>query len=123
KIANTEIDAKKTEFRLTPTGSKISKIAKESILKADLIIIAPGNFYCSVIPALIAEGVVEALASTKAKKVFVANLVNFPNHTKGFKVADYLSELSRITGNDLVDIVIANDHGIDPSEDPVKPEG
>lgn len=110
KIANTEIKGKDAKFRLAPPDSKLSKKAREYIEKADLIIIAPGNFYCSIMPALIVEEMSDVLESSKAKKVLISNLVNFSNHTEGFDTNDYLSEINRIAGLGSLDILIANNN-------------
>ncbi len=120
KIANTNIESKHTEFNLDPPDSRISKKATEYIEKADLVIISPGNFYCSIIPALITFGLADALVRSKAKKVFISNLVNFPNHTRGYGTDDYLSEISRITRAEFIDILVANDNYNLSGEDAVK---
>jgi uncharacterized cofD-like protein len=110
KIANTKVDGKNADFKLNPSDAALSDRAKRCIEKADLIIIAPGNFYCSIIPALIVKGMGDALSKSSAKKVLVANLANFKNHTAGYTVGDYLAEISRVTNNNLIDIVLANDN-------------
>lgn len=110
KIANTKIEGKKADFKLTPPTAKISDKAREIIKTADLIVIAPGNFYCSIIPALLADGLVNALTESKAKKVFVSNLANFSNHTKGYTISDCLSEINRLTKIESTDILIANNN-------------
>lgn len=106
-IAQQKLDLVSAELNLRPK-SKIADQAKESILKADLVVIAPGNFYCSVLPALIVEGVYETLKKSLAKKVMFTNLVNFKNHCDGFKISDYISETDRLVGKNFLDIIIAN---------------
>lgn len=112
QIANTNIEGKKAEFRLEPSTAKLSKKAEEAIGKADLIIVAPGNFYCSVLPALIVGGVVDCISKSRAQKIFISNLVNFDNHTKGFNAKDYLAEACRVlkANNRFIDILVANDN-------------
>ena len=82
--------------------------AKAAILEADLVVIAPGNLYASLAPALIVPGVAEALHSTKARVAFVCNLVNKPNHTASFTVHDYASEIERLTHTGILDYVLYN---------------
>ncbi|MEX2014861.1 MAG: 2-phospho-L-lactate transferase CofD family protein, partial [Candidatus Saccharimonadales bacterium] len=100
----------KADFELDPPTAKLSQKAREHIEKADLIIIAPGNFYCSIIPALIVEGMSDALSVSSAKKVLVTNIANFQNHTRGYTVGDYLAEISRITHGDYIDTVLTNNN-------------
>lgn len=87
----------------------INPIAKDAIEAADIVVIAPGNLYGSIAPALVVKGVAEALASTKAKKVYVCNLVTKPGQTDGFTVDDYATEIERfLGGKPLLDVVLYN---------------
>ena len=90
------------------TPAHINPAAKKAIHEADLIVIAPGGLYTSLAPALIVEGVQEALRETNAKFVYVANLVTKPGQTDGFTVSDYASEIERFAGRQL-NYVIYND--------------
>lgn len=89
----------------------INPAAKSAIEEADLVVIAPGNLYGSLIPALLVDGVNEALQKTKAPVVYVCNLVNKPTHTVGYSVNDYVAELERFIGEGTIDMVLYNtDH-------------
>lgn len=81
--------------------------AAEAVLTADLVVIAPGNLYGSLAPALIVPGMREALNETKAKKVYVCNLVTKPGQTDGFAVGDFASEIERFS-NCKLDYVLYN---------------
>lgn len=87
---------------------RLNPAAKKAIEEADLIVIAPGSLYTSIAPALIVDGVSEALSRATAKKMYVCNLVTKPGQTDGFSVADYVSEIERFAGISL-DYVIYND--------------
>lgn len=82
--------------------------ARDAIIDADIVVIAPGNLYASLAPALIVPGVAEALQTTKAKVMFVCNLINKPNHTTNFTVHDYASEIERLTHAGILDYVLYN---------------
>lgn len=88
--------------------AKLNPAAKQAIAEADLVVIAPGDLYASLIPALLVDGVAEALQSTKANVVYVCNLVNKPHQTKDFAVQDYVAELSRFIGVDTINTVLYN---------------
>ena len=108
KIGNSVFNGKsKPDFRLHP-HAWINPAAKKAILDADAIIIAPGNFYGSIIPALIVDGVSEALSKTKALKIQITNLVTKPGQTDGWDVAEYASEIERFIGKKSIDYVIYN---------------
>lgn len=82
--------------------------ALQAILAADIVIIAPGSLYGSLAPALLVDGVAQALAQTNAKVVYVCNLVNKALETPNFRVSDYVSEVERFAGAGAVDYVFYN---------------
>lgn len=94
---------------------KANPRAIDEIMNADLVVFGPGGLYHSLIANLIVDGVAEALRTTKAKKVFIVNLMNKRGQTPHFKVSDYLQEITRFIGKDIFDFVIVNT-GIPPTE-------
>lgn len=88
--------------------AQITPKAKQAIEQADAIVIAPGNLYCSLVPSLLVEGVAKSLQDSQATLVYVANLVNKPNHTQDFRVRDYISELERFIGSQRINAVLYN---------------
>ena len=83
--------------------------AIDEIMNADLVVVGPGSIYTSLIPNLLVEGISKSLRDTKAKKVFVTNLVNKKGQTTTFKASDYLLEIKKFVGLDVFDHVIIND--------------
>ena len=108
KIGNMDFGAVRRPKIVLEPASKITDVAKQAILTADIVVIAPGNLYGSLAPALIVDGVGEALNKTKAKIVYVCNLVTKPNQTDDFSVEDYVSEIERFIGWPVLDWVIYN---------------
>jgi len=104
------------ELSLDPVA-KINPKARQAILEADLIVIAPGNLYRSLGPALIVNGVSESLKETSAKKVYVCNLVTKYGQTDDFMVDDFASEIERFMGVPL-DYVLYNNYR--PGNDLIK---
>lgn len=95
------------EMRLEPAPTLNPK-AHQAILDADLVVIAPGNLYGSLAPALIVPGMSDVLNATGAKKVYVCNLVTKPGQTDGFTVSDFAAEIERF-GDFKLDYVLYND--------------
>lgn len=120
KIANTPISGK-PQLRLEPAGTLLPEAGK-AIAEADFVLIAPGNLYGSIAPALLTNGMREALESTKAEVVYICNLVN-RDQTKDFKVSDYASEIERFIGAPVLDYVFYNnvsiESGVRDNESPV----
>lgn len=94
----------------------INPHAKNAIMEADMIILGPGNFYCSIIPNLIVNGFKEAIQVTRAKIVFPINLTNKQGHTLYWKSSDYVSHIEEYLGRP-VDVVLINNES--PSEEQV----
>lgn len=82
--------------------------AIEAILGADMVVIAPGNLYGSLAPALVVPGIGKALRATEARCVYVCNLVTKPGPTDGFAVHDFAEEIERLAGGAFLDYVIYN---------------
>ena len=95
------------ELTLEP-NAVITPEGKAAIVAADIVVIAPGNLYGSLAPALIVDGVRQALKTSKAKLVYVCNLVTKPDQTDGFMVHDYADEIERLLGAKLLDYVLYN---------------
>lgn len=104
---------KRPAMALTPKA-QLNPSAFHAIMKADIVVIAPGNLYGSLAPSLIVPGMSEALNATKAKKVYVCNLVTKPGQTDDFTVADFANEIERF-GNFKLDYVLFNEDR--PSQD------
>lgn len=97
---------RRPEMSLAPEA-ELNPAAREAIMRADLVVIAPGNLYGSLAPALVVPGMSEALNQTSAKKVYVCNLATKKGQTDGFTVADFADEIERFAGCKL-DYVLYN---------------
>lgn len=82
--------------------------AVEAIMKADIVVMAPGGLYNSLLPIYSVKGIVGALKQTNAQVIFVAHLVNKPHQTAGWHVADYVSRLEKSVGRGTIDAVLYN---------------
>jgi uncharacterized cofD-like protein len=85
------------DITLTPKP-KANPKALKAIAEADVIIVGPGNLYASLIPNFLVPKIGDALARSKAKKIYVANLMNKNGHTDEFAVSDYIRQLERAIG-------------------------
>jgi len=107
KITKHKIINRDAKLNLQPSANMNPK-AHNAILQADIVVIAPGNLYGSLLPAMIVKGMSKALNETKAKVVMVANLINKPEQTYGWHVADYIQEIERYIGDGRIDLVLYN---------------
>jgi uncharacterized cofD-like protein len=80
----------------------------QRIRQADMIVIGPGNLYCSLLPNLIIRDFARAIRESRATVVYVANLTNKRGHTEGFCVDDYVRSIENYIGKGRIDYAIAN---------------
>ncbi|HCM82046.1 MAG: hypothetical protein UV63_C0026G0003 [Microgenomates group bacterium GW2011_GWC1_43_11] len=86
-----------TNISLSPPAKSNPK-AVEEILKADLIVIGPGDVYTSILPNLIIRGITESLKKTKAKIVYVLNLMTKYGQTYNFSALDHIEAIESYLG-------------------------
>lgn len=89
------------EARMNPSVRRV-------LHNADLIVIGPGDLYTSLIPNLLVRGMPEAIQKSKAKKVFVCNLMTKFGETHGFKAEDFAREIERYLGPQTLDFAVFN---------------
>jgi uncharacterized cofD-like protein len=88
--------------------------ALEAIAAADLVVLGPGSVYTSIVPNLLIPDVREAIARTRARVVYVCNVMTQPGETDGYSAADHLSALCRHGAAGLIDDVLVNDTPVSP---------
>lgn len=89
-------------------AGKVRAYAKalQRVKQADLIVIGPGNFYCSLLPNFILKDFALAIRKSRAKVVYVANLTNKKGHTVGFDVDDYVGMIEKYIGKNRINYVL-----------------
>jgi uncharacterized cofD-like protein len=81
----------------------------KAIEKADAIILSMGSLYTSIIPNLICPEVKKEIDKSKAKIIYVCNMMTQPGETDNFTVSDHIKKLNEYLGKRKVDTVIVND--------------
>lgn len=89
--------------------------ALDAIAAADLILMGPGSLYTSVLPNLLIREIAEAIAKSRAPRVYIANLMTQPSETRGLSLADHLRAIQRHTSTRLIDWVVANRQPLSPA--------
>lgn len=93
------------EFRFAGKVRAYKK-AIQRVKQADMIVIGPGNLYCSLLPNFILKDFASAIKNSQAKVVYVANLTNKKGHTIGFDVDDYVAVLEQYIGKDRINYTV-----------------
>ncbi|HSX45147.1 MAG TPA: gluconeogenesis factor YvcK family protein [Candidatus Saccharimonadales bacterium] len=107
KIGHRPINSQGAKVSLEPYA-KLNPEAKSAIRDADLVMIAPGNLYGSILPSLAVDGMREAFEKSKAKRVMISNLVTKPGQTTDWHVVDYAKTIEQYIGEDSLDYVLYN---------------
>lgn len=92
----------------------ITPQAKEAIEKSDVLLIGPGGFYTTILATLIVDGVIAAIMKSKAKKIFIMNLMTEYGQTFGFSAMDFLKVLDTYLPIKLLDYIFINNKPIPP---------
>lgn len=110
----TNIDVPKHDGRLRITEvwlappCKANPKALKAIAKADLIIIGPGDLFSSIVPNFLVDGISDTVRKSKAKKVYVCNLMTKFGETYGFGTKDFVETIEKYIGEKTPDAVIFN---------------
>lgn len=82
--------------------------AIKTILSADVIVFAPGDLYTSLLSNIVVKGIKEAIRKTKAKKIYIVNLMTKYGQTSNFKATDFCYELSKYLNGTNPDYILIN---------------
>lgn len=72
------------------SSSEINPQVVNEFSKADKIIFSQGDLFTSVLPHLLIGGLRESLSKSKAKIIFILNLMTKPGETDKYKASDFL---------------------------------
>ena len=95
------------ELEVIPEA-KVNPKAIGAIKAADLIVLGPGDLYTSIICNLVVNGIAAAIAASKAKKVYILNLMTKFGQTYGFSASDHIETLEKFLGKGAVDICLVS---------------
>lgn len=94
-----------------PANCKALEDVIQAIRNAELIILGPGSLYTSVIPNILVKQISEEIIKSKARKIYVCNIMTQPGETDNYTVSDHLKALIQHSGsNKIVDAVLVNDY-------------
>lgn len=113
----------KGESNIPEAGKKIIELSSEpelcrpaddvleAIRDADLIILGPGSLYTSIIPNLLVKDLALTIEKSKAKKIYVCNIMTQPGETDNYSVSDHIKAIfkhARGVQKNLFDAVLVN---------------
>lgn len=116
-------DIVKGEHNITECQKKIKRVYYEeevtvnpnvikAIKEADLIILSMGSLYTSIIPDLLNKKIIKELDKSKAKIMYVCNMMTQPGETDDYTVSDHINVLNEYLGKKKIEVVVANNGDI-----------
>ena len=110
---NITIDKRKIKKVFYKDEPKATKEALKAIKDADLIIFSMGSLFTSIIPNLICNEIIDAIDKSKAKLMYICNIMTQPGETEDFTVTDHVNMLNSYLAKRKIDVVLANNGTID----------
>lgn len=110
-----EQDCRIRRVRLIPEHPRALPAAVEALEQAEVIVLAPGSLYTSIIPNLLVDGIVDAIRRSQALKVYVCNVMTQDGETEGYTVSDHIRALFKHSCPGLFDLCLTNSSPIPPA--------
>ncbi|MEN6349169.1 MAG: YvcK family protein [Syntrophomonas sp.] len=85
----------------------------EAIMQADVVVLGPGSLFSSIIPNLLVNGIGDALADSRAAKIYVSNIMTEQGETDNYSASDHLREIMKYVNRPVIDYAIVNNGSID----------
>ncbi len=107
----TEITASRqriVELMLDPVDAEPLPETLEAIERADLITVGPGSLFTSLITNLLVKGVSEALASSKAVRVYICNLMTQANESLNLTASQHIERIYEHAHRPIFDYALVN---------------
>ena len=86
------------ELMLSPAGVEPLPATLEAIANADLITLGPGSLYTSLVTNLLVRGIPEAIAASKATRVYIGNLMTQANESLGLSASQHIEKILQHCG-------------------------
>jgi len=112
-ITKTKVPIERLE--IVPSRCRPLPETLAAIKEADLITLGPGSLYTSLIPNLLVQGIPEAIARSRALKVYVCNLMTQPGETRRCTASDHVRALQQHSGRKVFDYVVLNTRRFSPA--------
>ncbi|PIS42513.1 MAG: hypothetical protein COT24_03015 [Candidatus Kerfeldbacteria bacterium CG08_land_8_20_14_0_20_40_16] len=87
---------------------KANPKAIKAIREAEIIIIGPGNPLRSILPNFLVTGIKSAVKKSKAKAIFLANLMNKKGQTDQLTLSESIAFYEQYIGKGVIDYVVYN---------------
>lgn len=95
-------------IRMIPENAKALSDTISAITNAKLLVFGPGSLYTSIIPNLLVDGIIDAVRTSKARKIYVCNVMTQDGETENYTAIDHVRALFDHSYRGLFDTCIVN---------------
>ncbi|GAA0446436.1 gluconeogenesis morphogenetic factor [Lentibacillus halophilus] len=86
--------------------------AVEAVRNADLVVVAPGSLYTSILPNMIIPQMIGALKHAKGNVVYICNVMTQAGETTGYTAADHVEAIRHHIGESCIDTIVVHNEPI-----------
>jgi uncharacterized cofD-like protein len=97
---------------MTPKNIKPLPESIQAIRQADLIIIGPGSLYTSILPNLLVPRLGDEVCRSRAKKVYICNLMTQAGETHGFTASDHVKAIYDHMNCAFINTILVNNEDV-----------
>src|SRR3990167_8871319 len=96
------------KIMIHPESASANPDAVRAIERADVILVGPGSLYTSIIPNFLLREICRAVASSRAKKIYILNVSTERGETEGYTVLDHIKTLVEHSDPQIFDYCLVN---------------
>jgi uncharacterized cofD-like protein len=96
------------ELQIVPANPEPLPQALAAIAAADVITMGPGSLFTSLVTNLLVRGIPEAIANSRAVKVFICNLMTEANESLNMKASDHIRAIHDHSPRRIFDYALVN---------------
>lgn len=97
-IDEPEVDPGRIKNLSLSVAVNANPAALKAIAEADVVIIGPGDLYTNTLANIIVPGVATAIQNSRARVIFVNNLMTKRGQTQGMSARDFVQEITTYVG-------------------------
>jgi uncharacterized cofD-like protein len=96
------------ELLMAPPDAEPLSQTLLALADADVITIGPGSLFTSLVPNLLVRGIPEAIAASRAVKIFICNLMTEANESLGMTASQHIQALYAHAKRPIFDYALVN---------------
>lgn len=97
---------------LSPKSVRPVPDCLKALAESDLIVLGPGSLYTSIIPNLLVEGIPEAILNSRARAVYVCNVMTQMGESEDMTAFDHVKAVTSHAGGGIIDVCLANTQAV-----------